>query len=416
MDLNSFFPYKVCINLDRRPERWDRVQQRFMRLGIGPVHRFAAIDASMVAVPADWQGAAGGYGCSQSHLSVVREARRLRAPHVLIFEDDVVFCEELNDEFPNYVAQLPADWGMLQFGGLHRTRPVRHSENLFKTQRSMSTYAYAINSSMYDAFIDVNSRSQWPVDCNNFTLQQQYDCYCFMPHLAWVEDGYSDAQGVETRHWYLKESVVTGELNPNIARNTVIILPFNSGRECGSLQNLEFVLDHYLQCYGDFATVVVEQGQRATVAAIKLPARCEYIFLRTNNTFDRLECCEEGFKMFEDSKELFVFADGFTCLPHFDTVANLQMAMSHDFVSTCRQYVSLDAVDSEKVRAGRINYIDISDYERHDRSSVWTESCIFSRQGLLTIGGWRQTTQEMSRKIKQELTAFHSPSTAMKLN
>ena len=416
MDLNSFFPYKVCINLDRRPERWDRVQQSFSRFGIGPVHRFAAVEATAVAVPPDWQGAAGGYGCSQSHLSVVREARRLQTPHVLIFEDDVVFHDELNDKFPYYIEQLPADWGMLQFGGLHSARPVRHSENLFKTQRSMSTYAYAINCSMYDAFIAINTGSRWPVDCNNFTLQQRYDCYCFMPHLAWVEDGYSDAQGVDVCHWYLKESVVTGELNPHVARNTVIILPFHGGHEFSSLRNLEFILNHYLQRFAQFSVVVVEQGQRPTVAATKLPARCEYMFLRTNGTFNQFECREKGFRMFEDDKELFIFADESTCLPHFDTVANLQMAMSHDFVSAYRQYVSLNATDTEKVRAGGVNYIDISSYERHDRINLCTESCIFSRKGLLTIGGWSQSAQEMSRRVKQKLTVFDSPCTAMKLN
>src|SRR6266550_3123498 len=84
--INDAFPKKVCINLDRRPERWQRVQTRFTENGIEGVERVAAVDGLSVALPAHWTHTAGAYGCLRSHLQVVEEARRLGLPNVLIFE------------------------------------------------------------------------------------------------------------------------------------------------------------------------------------------------------------------------------------------------------------------------------------------------------------------------------------------
>src|SRR5262245_54057071 len=86
--INRAFPHKACINLDRRPERWTRMQVRFAEHGIGSVMRFPAIDGAQLAVPPEWEGAAGAYGCSRSNIALVEHARTNGWPSVLIFEDD----------------------------------------------------------------------------------------------------------------------------------------------------------------------------------------------------------------------------------------------------------------------------------------------------------------------------------------
>ena len=50
-------------------------------------------------LPANWAHTPGAYGCLLSHLHVVREARRLGMASVLIFEDDVVFDDDLERKF-----------------------------------------------------------------------------------------------------------------------------------------------------------------------------------------------------------------------------------------------------------------------------------------------------------------------------
>src|ERR1044071_5860910 len=95
--LSILFSKTVCINLDRRPERWQRMQAQLARHGIHGVERFPAVDGNSVTKPTGWIHTAGAYGCLLSHLEVIREARRSNTPSVLIFEDDTV----LDPDFQN---------------------------------------------------------------------------------------------------------------------------------------------------------------------------------------------------------------------------------------------------------------------------------------------------------------------------
>src|SRR2546430_7639923 len=92
MHINEFFPYQVCINLNRRPDRWQRIQERFIVHGIDRVMRFPALDGRQVEIPSVWNTFPGAYGCLRSHLAVVEQARESGQPSVLIFEDDAVLA------------------------------------------------------------------------------------------------------------------------------------------------------------------------------------------------------------------------------------------------------------------------------------------------------------------------------------
>src|SRR6266436_1644423 len=121
--IDQVFPYKVCINLDRRPERWQHMRRKFDQHGIRSVRRFSALDGDDMKLPANWVHTPGAYGCLLSHIQVVREAQRLGVSSVLIFEDDVVFDDQFEKKFGACIEQLPPDWYMLFFGALHKDEP-----------------------------------------------------------------------------------------------------------------------------------------------------------------------------------------------------------------------------------------------------------------------------------------------------
>ena len=223
------FPSRVCINLDRRPDRWGRMQQEFTRHGIDGVRRFSAIDGNALDVPSHWPESQGAYGCLLSHLQVVRDARARGLPSVLIFEDDVAFDPEFRLKVDAYCEELPSDWDMVFLGAFHRDDPVPVSEHLGRIIRAHSTYAYALNHSIYDAFIDSNNRARLAVDENNLNLQAQFDCYAFIPNLAWVEPLYSDTQEWMCNHWYLRESLVLrGRLISELITKTLMVIAYEN--------------------------------------------------------------------------------------------------------------------------------------------------------------------------------------------
>ena len=119
----------------------------------------------------------------------------MRVPNVLIFEDDVVLDARFQEKVAACLAELPSDWDMVYLGAFHRDDPIPVSKRIGRITRADSTYAYALNQKVFDAFIESNSRAIVEVDENNLKLQAEFKCYCFMPNVAWVESLHSDCAG-----------------------------------------------------------------------------------------------------------------------------------------------------------------------------------------------------------------------------
>jgi len=159
MLLNQIFPHRICINLERRADRWQRMQAEFARHGIEGVQRFPAVDGGKVVLPASWRHSAGAYGCLLSHVAVVQEALAAGSESVLIFEDDAVFDSEFDTKFASFMKEVPADWDLLYFGALHKDEPVKVTEHVYRITKANSTYAYALKRTVFEDFIELNRRA-----------------------------------------------------------------------------------------------------------------------------------------------------------------------------------------------------------------------------------------------------------------
>ena len=62
--MREFFDRVVCVNLDRRPERWARFQKNLGRVAwpFKEVERFRAVDGAMVPPPVGWVSGGGAWG------------------------------------------------------------------------------------------------------------------------------------------------------------------------------------------------------------------------------------------------------------------------------------------------------------------------------------------------------------------
>jgi glycosyl transferase family 25 len=345
--IDEVFPHKICVNLDRRPERWQRVQARFAEHGIEGVRRFAAVDGNDVDLPAHWRHTAGAYGCLRSHLDVVEEARRIGAPSVLIFEDDVVFHGDLQQKFAAGMRELPDDWDMLYFGALHKDEPVPFSEHLCRLTRSNSTYAYALRNTVYDAFIDLNAQAEDVLDNNSFLLQQRFNCLCFMPHLAWVENDWSDAQRKIEQHWYLQESLVLfGAGADRLLAETAIVFA-HDGRNA---ENLAYLARYYTEFFAPHvAVIIVEQGTERSIDAMSLPAGCDYVLLSDGAPFDREHCFAEGIRRAGD-RRFIVLSDADIYLETLDFLGNLRMCERYASATGFSTIIELTAEESLRLR------------------------------------------------------------------
>jgi GR25 family glycosyltransferase involved in LPS biosynthesis len=398
--INQVFPNKVCINLDRRPERWQQMRHKFQQHGIQSVRRFRALDGETSAIPAHWDSTPGAYGCLLSHLEVVREARRLSLPSILVFEDDVVFDDQFEQKFRDYVHQLPADWDMLFFGALHKDELIKITENIGRITQSNSTYACAIRDTVYDAFIELNSKSSDVLDVNSLVLQKQFNCYCFLPHLAWVEADHSDAQEKTVDHWYLRESLVLfGPQVDRILSDTTLILAYGY-RSTRAAENLRCLLDYYNHFFSPhMAIVIVEQGPEPTLARTGLPANCDYIFIQDDHHFDPETCFATGVKHADANRKYFILSDSDIYLETLDIRANLRMCERYDCVTGFNHIIDLTYEASARLRTTKSTRgLDITNGSHVDRPG----NCRFIN---------RRATQN-----QLPLRVFQSPNPALRLH
>ena len=104
--LSKYFDKVYCVNLNRRPDRWEKVQSEFAKFGFDEVERYEAIDGKDF----DWSNIkynpsllVGELGLVETNINIIKEAIEKKYKSVLIFEDDVYFTDEINklDEYIN---------------------------------------------------------------------------------------------------------------------------------------------------------------------------------------------------------------------------------------------------------------------------------------------------------------------------
>jgi glycosyl transferase, family 25 len=418
-DLNKVFPDKVCINLERRSDRWERMQARFAHHRINNVARFEAIDGLHLTIPASWDDFPGAYGCLMSHLAVIKDAFKNKRSSVLIIEDDVAFHPDLNSLFSQYIKELPADWDMLYFGALHGEPPILVTEHIAKLTHSLSTYAYVLKHTIYEAFIDLNRQALTVLDENTRALQKQFNCYCFMPHLAWVEEDYSDVREERSSLWWLSESLVLwGEDVDQLENRTVAVISYR-GRTEASLKNLCFILRYFSSQLPSIALTVVEQAEHPTLNSVALPAACDVLFVPAETRGARGRSFNAGFELFSSRKEFFIFLDSDIFLSREDIRANLLRCRDHDFASACAEIWDLNDSDTARVINNDLRWNYNGNYQPRVKAQLCQSVCIMTKKGIELSGGWHEDDDYegslTSERVKQCLKVYQSPNPVRRL-
>lgn len=96
----------------------------------------------------------GDIACLKSHRKALQYAKDKDWPAVVIFEDDVQFVTNFNEQLRDAMLELPDNWDMLYLGGADRNPPLSYSKNLKANACMWGGYAIVIRSSVYDYFID----------------------------------------------------------------------------------------------------------------------------------------------------------------------------------------------------------------------------------------------------------------------
>ena len=215
--LNDYFSKLYVINLDRRRDRYDKVVTEFKKINAN-VERVSGIDGRTLpnAEKLNIKQRAC-FGLTSTHYKIIKEAQLKGFENILIFEDDVMFVDDLNQKFNEKIEFLPEDWDLLYLGGNHIlgndgfelitgdkdfkvTKENYKSLNyeLSRTPNTWCAHAIAINSKFYDKVLSQIEKD--PLDCIDvaFYHLQQGGCntYTFLPSLAVQGASFSDIEHI----------------------------------------------------------------------------------------------------------------------------------------------------------------------------------------------------------------------------
>lgn len=260
--LKNFFDAVYCINLDRRPDRWERFQSQMPAdWPFRPIQRVAAMDGRRVPPPAWWSQGGGAWGCYRSHVQIIEQALNTGLRSLLILEDDALFDPQFTEKAVRFVQELPPDWGMVYLGGQHlfvdQHPPLRISPLVYRPYNVNRTHAYALRGPMIQRVYHHLMQQNWePKDhidhhLGRFHQTQKSAIYCPANWLVGQMEGDSNISG---RHAPIRFWPHAAEVCKTLADDQIFVAVLglhSSGSSClaGVLHHLGLHLGNKLTGY-----------------------------------------------------------------------------------------------------------------------------------------------------------------------
>jgi len=203
-DINEYFDKIWCLNLDRRPDKFEKISERFNRLNI-KTERFPAIDGKDLNIEdfdltkyqtANKNGIVYEIACCKSHSEIIKKSKELGSKRIIVFEDDVLF----SDEFDIYIQRINKieDWKVFYLGSSqYDWRVEMYEENFFFAKKTDGFFAYCLDESVFDECIEILNRFEQPADTSITKIQENHygKCFSFYPSICCADVSSSDIRG-----------------------------------------------------------------------------------------------------------------------------------------------------------------------------------------------------------------------------
>jgi GR25 family glycosyltransferase involved in LPS biosynthesis len=208
--IQKYFGKIFCINLDRRPDRWEHFIKQSKEFNLTEFERVSAVDGKNIDLskyPTNLTD--GELGLVLTTIKIFEGCLENKYNNVLILEDDCVFEKEILN-VDKYFQNLPPNWDMIYFGGNHNIHgnypePVKVNDFVKKVSYTYSSHMIGFNIKMYEQILSLLKTYQFQVDIVYSMLQKENNCYTFYPRLSTQLVDYSDIQNKVTDYnWLIK--------------------------------------------------------------------------------------------------------------------------------------------------------------------------------------------------------------------
>ena len=184
------FPEIYCICLEERDDRYEYMNNLFIQNNL------------RVNFYRPQRNENGAIGCRESHLHILKEAKRRNLPCVLILEDDIDILGDIRE------LRFPAQWDMYYLGGNWVDILDKKESDDFCKIRSWSTYAYAVHARFYDTLIGGLEKTEKEIDRYYLeNVHPNHRAYMCKPQLVVPSEKFeeSDIMGKAMDYGFLRE-------------------------------------------------------------------------------------------------------------------------------------------------------------------------------------------------------------------
>ena len=167
----------LYINLHKRPDRKDHVEQQLQQLGYTGT-RMEAVECVQ-----------GAIGCGQSHIQCLEYAQEQNWPYVCIMEDDITFTNPtlFKSQLRTFLSRVK-QWDVLLLG-TNMGFPFQQHKGYLRVFNAQTTTGYIVKKHYYSVLLDTFKKSVRQ-------LQQEYT-----PSLYAIDIQWKSLQGAG--HWYV---------------------------------------------------------------------------------------------------------------------------------------------------------------------------------------------------------------------
>ena len=175
IDINKLFENSFVISIDdEKLKKFYKIfSKQFKNIQL-PKHFNGSRDKRLTSVQ----------NCTRSHLNIIKKAKSLNLPYVMIFEDDAYPCNNINTLFQKYLQFIPPNIKLLLLGWSNHSqlkqfyrKPQSFDKHINKIETIISgSHSYIIFKSGYDEYINyINKTINATADCQIFyNLQPGY--------------------------------------------------------------------------------------------------------------------------------------------------------------------------------------------------------------------------------------------------
>jgi len=209
LTLNFYFSHTYVLNLDRRPDRLEKMKRSLAKIGIYNWTRWSAIDGKESPHYEEWSnyrrsrmtyqekrryhrkaiGSPGSWAILKSMYLMIKDAIKKKYHSILVLQDDLLFHKKFVSEFLKIPGKVPKNWKMLYLGATqHNWNHVEfRPEYYFPLGTADGAFAVGIHHSIYKEMLEEIVKFEAPVDSGTMkNLQKNHgrQCLVLSPNLV----------------------------------------------------------------------------------------------------------------------------------------------------------------------------------------------------------------------------------------